>query len=1730
MTKDILKLTGAVATLVSLFFVLSPSSPAARTWLNAGARGPAFFATLTVNSTADDPDLDPGDGLCLTAGGVCTLRAAIELANADPGSDAINFLIPSPDPNCNLVSGVCTISPASPLPAVSQPAIIDGYTQPLAAANTLAVGDDAQIKIELDGAGAGVGADGLRFTAGSSALRGLAVYGFAGDGVELSGAGSSTISGNFIGHTSQGAVVTGVGNGGDGVRVSGVGSNTIGGAAPAARNLIAQNAGDGVDISGAAASANVVAGNYVGTDRSGAADFGNLQNGVLLAGPSNTVGGSTATPGQGAGNVISGNALAGVRVTAGGNQNTVAGNLIGTQSNGTTALRNDLEGVFITNTASHNTVGGATADLRNVISGNNANANTDGVEINGAGTSSNTVAGNYIGTDISGTLDLGNAGDGVRIAANASSNNVGGPTPTPGAAPGNVISGNTSDGIQIGTVTALTAPSNNTVQGNLIGTNAAGTAPLRNDSNGVFISGSPGNLVGGSTPAARNVITGGTAATADGVDIQEEASDGNTVAGNYIGTDINGAGTNGGASDFGSGGDGVRISTNPDNNNVGGPAATPGAAPGNVIAGNGGDGVEITGGATSGNAVQGNLVGTQADGTTAYANAANGVHLNGAALTSVGGTAPGASNTISFNLGDGVFIPAGINHSVRRNSIHSNAGLGIDLGTDGLTPNDPDDPDAGGNNLQNFPVINSAAAGSTNIAGTLNSTPSTTFTVEFFSSPTADPSAHGEGQTFLDSVSVTTDANGDASFTHTAAAAVPAGQFITATATDPAGNTSEFSNARQVLAPTAARLRAFTAAAHAGGVRLEWQTAFELDNLGFQIYRAEGGRLAPVNPSLVAGSALRSNAALTAGQSYAWLDRDGGPDSRYYLEDVDTNGVRTMHGPFWPAAGGKLRPPPKPTSPLLAQLGARANKSAPTQRQVWEALSHEGAAGDDAITRAPSATHGGQGSAPRVAFGTTRTNGAAGKLNATENVKVAEKMNAPEEVFATETVGTVRRASAASASPSARKTGGASRASAALGRQRELAAAPAVKLFVRRAGWHRVTRAALEDVGLSHSADPARLQLYADGEEVALRLDEPAWQAGAGAVEFYGTGLDTPSTDTRVYWLVEGVGPGRRIRPGKLTAPAGGGWQSNVVVNGPVVGADFPRSFTYTLELKERLVYFAALLNGEGENFFGRVVGPAGLAQALDVRHVDREVEVPAQLRLALQGVTNVAHEVLVELNGLPLGAVSFAGRERAAVEFQLSPSQLREGANELRLRGAGGASDVSLTDYARLNYTRLLRADADRLWFPGHGGAHVRVEGFTTPDVRVVDVTDPAHVEELNVAVEPAGDSRGGGFVATVTPRAGTFGARTLLAFTGARVEEAAEARPNAPSNLVSTTNAADYLVVTRADLRAALAPLVARRAAEGLAVAVVDVEDVFDEFSFGAHTPHALRDFLAAARSARAKAPRYLLLAGDGSYDPRDYLGQGSFDLVPARLVDTASMEAVSDEWFADFDGDGLSEMAVGRLPVRTPAEAALVAGKIAGHTPDGARRSVLLVSDRRGADGFDFEAASGELAALVPEGFGVVRVNRGAQEAGAVRSQIVEAVGEGQLVVNYLGHGSLDAWTGEGLLRNEDAAALSNADQLPLFVLMTCLNGHFADPALDGLGEALVKAGRGGALAAWGSSGMTEPDAQARMNLELYRLLFGGRLTLGDAVRQARTAAGDPDVRRTWVLLGDPATHIR
>jgi CSLREA domain-containing protein len=419
---------------------------------------------------------------------------------------------------------------------------------------------------------------------------------------------------------------------------------------------------------------------------------------------------------------------------------------------------------------------------------NSAQSNRSGIHV--FGHNSSVIEGNFIGTDPTGTVARPNTGLGVLFDFNSNDNTLGGTTP----AARNLISGNAG-------VSAVDCKgTGNIVQGNLIGTDITGTLALGNSSRGVLVDSGGTALIGGTTVAARNIISGNT--NADGVQLSGSAT---TVQGNFIGTDVTGtvALPN---SDYG-----VNVfATN--GSVVGGLTATPGAPPGNLISGNGRAGVNVQG--VSSTLIQGNIIGTDATGTQSLGNHQQGILIvdNGGTPShdnTIGGTAAGAANIIAFNgdgtcdfFGAGVVVrsnPGNINNAILGNSIFSNFGLGIQLEIAGapdcvINPNDNGDVDTGANNLQNYPVLTSVKinGGSTTIMGSLNSHANTIYRLEFFSNTVVDPSGFGEGQTFIGSTNVTTDGSGNIAFN----IVVPQVAFaVTATATDPNGNTSEFSAA-----------------------------------------------------------------------------------------------------------------------------------------------------------------------------------------------------------------------------------------------------------------------------------------------------------------------------------------------------------------------------------------------------------------------------------------------------------------------------------------------------------------------------------------------------------------------------------------------------------------------------------------------------------------------------------------------------------------------------------------------------------------------------------------------------------------------------------------------------------------------------------------------------------------------------------------------------------------------
>lgn len=799
--------------------------------LRKGSPQPSFLmtgpaATIVVNTTSD------GTSDCRTAGADCTLRGAIQLANASPGADQINFNIPGIGPH--------KIQPLSELPAITQTVNIFGGSQPGA---TLGQG------IEIDGSLIGQPADGLKIRANSCFVTYLSITNFVaatdpdtgskigGNGISLETPVGSTrtrfnsLFHNFLGVAPDGT--TAQGNQATGLLLFDSDSNLI------ENNVMSGN--DGAGISVINGNDNTIRANKIGVNAAGTEKLPN-SSGIFLTGHNNQIGGTST----GSGNTISGNGRqrqppnedtcsgSGISVeilfSADGSEfltgiNNIYGNKIGTNSDGTAPLGNCSQGIT-TNPITTTTIGSITEAGRNIVSDNGYDAihcssNFFAPE---AAVGYCSISGNNIGTDITGTVSMSNdwrnAPNGqvysssvVYVFNNGSLSNVGAPggTTPGGACSGfcNLISGNDSqnngaDGAVGRYGFGLVAVSNN-----FVGTNKNGMEALPNALNGIF--------------ATNNDTYIG------GYDIEQNVNFGNLISGNtsagiyhtqgliffdatfYIESNLVGIDTTGGAA----------IPNGPDNIGAVSALAFPNATVNiggndpfskNYISGNSINGIFASGIGGQINIIN-NHIGVGKN-NQPLGNSKNGIIVENN-NTIIGGTNAGEGNVIHNNTLAGVAVQTfegagGSSNSafnpIRGNSVRNNGGLGIDLTIstffnappDGVTFNDDcnQDADSGPNLRQNFPVLTAPVFNqdeTVTVAGTIRSTARQIFTIDVYSNAVSDPTGHGEGENYLGATSVTTDGNGFGSFTFTSTAQVPNTIKISATTNDAFGNTSEFS-------------------------------------------------------------------------------------------------------------------------------------------------------------------------------------------------------------------------------------------------------------------------------------------------------------------------------------------------------------------------------------------------------------------------------------------------------------------------------------------------------------------------------------------------------------------------------------------------------------------------------------------------------------------------------------------------------------------------------------------------------------------------------------------------------------------------------------------------------------------------------------------------------------------------------------------------------------------------
>ncbi len=515
-----------------------------------------------------------------------------------------------------------------------------------------------------------------------------------------------------------------------------------------------------------------------------------------------------------------------------------------------------------------------------------------------------------------------------------------------------------------------------------------------------------------------------------------------------------------------------------------------------------------------------------------------------------------------------------------------------------------------------------------------------------------------------------------------------------------------------------------------------------------------------------------------------------------------------------------------------------------------------------------------------------------------------------------------------------------------------------------------------------------------------------------------------------------------------------------------------------------------------------------------------------AVLEVDLWGVTNWPgsepdHHLEIRFNGELLGEEWFDGLTARSLHFPIAMSRLSEGPQQLEIRlpgDTGFAFDLVHLDRFRLRYPRKFVASDDRLEFSGRF-REVEVAGLSSPNI-VIYASASTRLDLFEVA---AGD--GDTYTATFSaPGFTEFIAAGSDAWQSPRIEQVWAPSPNL------LRGQADYLVVSHGDFLGELDDLISARERSGFEVKVVDARDLYARYSGGVFDPQAIRRYIAEAH--RQLGVRFVLLVGGDTYDYLDHLSLGSISFIPTLYTQTDEIVhfAPADPLFGDVDGDGLPDVAIGRLPVRTAEELAAVIAKTL--TYKSSRAAATFVSDD--TPGRTLTKLSEELAQFVPRSWKTEQISLDDLTVTTARERLQKSFETGQALINFVGHSGPTAWTFDGLLDSADIDQLDPNGKPSVVIQWGCWNTYHVSPRYDTLGHRFLLAEDAGAAAVIGSSMLSKLSSDRALGPAMLERLMRPGTSLGQAMLEAKRSlgAGQPellDVLLGWTLLGDPALVV-
>ena len=673
---------------------------------------------------------------------------------------------------------------------------------------------------------------------------------------------------------------------------------------------------------------------------------------------------------------------------------------------------------------------------------------------------------------------------------------------------------------------------------------------------------------------------------------------------------------------------------------------------------------------------------------------------------------------------------------------------------------------------------------------------------------------------------------------------------------------------------------------------------------------------------------------------------------------------------------------------------------------------------------------------------------------------------------------------------------------------------PVLKMLVRNEGLYGVSLQAVAD-GMGIALDAAR----ALAERGALEISEQGaavpsiYDAAGGRLLFHGRGTRNWYARDNAYLVSEGAGLAMPRRdPGAAS------------------GDDtFPTTVRFE---QDRYPFDSAMVKPADFYYWEYVLSGTNAAATktfpLDLSGASGDVALKVRL-MGWSSTTNAPdHLAEFRFNGVVVGSAAFDGQDVVEAVLSIPAAAVSNGVNVLSVKGVlqpGRSYSYFVVDWIEALFARKL--------VPLSGTAHFEAGGAGS-------VSAAAFADPLAVALDgdghPTWIADEDGALPAKSWTAVSANERYAVAEAGSIPMLAPEAVAAAPWFLAET-NRIDYLVLTSRALAPAAQELADYRASQGLRVGVATFEDACDWMAGGVRTPEAIPVLLAYAAETWTEAPWMVVLAGNGHYD---YLNALSNEVnhVPPIMVQTADGLFSSDGRLADVDGDGLPDVALGRLPALTAADLAAMVAKIKAYElgfGQAWQNQVVLAADTNDPAAGDFQAATARLAARTGASHPLAdTIDLNALAINPARTKLTNWFKAGAGFIHYTGHGGVANWSGKNLLKATDVAAMANASRPPAVVALSCLVGRYEAPGVNSLGELLLRKAGGGAVAAWGPSGLSRNDPASLLGEAFYRaVLQQGVGTLGLAILQARRGlpenAFTADTLAVYNLLGDPALRI-